>query len=309
MNYFQKNKKNIIIAIISTLLLASIIAFWLQNKASKSSDDIVAMVGPVNLSVGDSLRFEDNTPFAKNKKWDFKDGKTSEKNKGVHVYTKPGFYEVLLTIDNKYTKTFPILVTSRIAEKITDSLDSGVTIDAESQALAHTNVVFRANSETGKTFMWKFGETGNVDSKDKMAIYSYSKPGDYIVTLITDASADPIQHKIKILPAYNEMDDKKEVEEEKDIQEVYNEIDDDFKRRLQQIALGNNFKFNYNYLLSSYMCNNENAVVIVNDEKPKDFYSYCTGLQFNKNLVIQEVKTTYDNSLNCVIKVEVKQSK
>ena len=87
---------------------------WLQRKSVNSSENIVAAVFPANLSLGDSLRFEDKTLNAKTKQWDFGDGKVSEKNKGIHMYTKPGFYEVKLTIDNKYTKTFPILVSSVI---------------------------------------------------------------------------------------------------------------------------------------------------------------------------------------------------
>ena len=87
----SKNKKNIIIAVISTLLVASLIAIWLQRKSVNSSENIVAAVFPANLSLGDSLRFEDKTLNAKTKQWDFGDGKVSEKNKGIHMYTKPGF--------------------------------------------------------------------------------------------------------------------------------------------------------------------------------------------------------------------------
>ena len=61
----SKNKKNIIIAVISTLLVASLIAIWLQRKSVNSSENIVAAVFPANLSLGDSLRFEDKTLNAK----------------------------------------------------------------------------------------------------------------------------------------------------------------------------------------------------------------------------------------------------
>lgn len=83
----SKNKKNIIIAVISTLLVASLIAMWLQRKSVNSSENIVAAVFPANLSLGDSLRFEDKTLNAKTKQWDFGDGKVSEKNKrNPYVY-------------------------------------------------------------------------------------------------------------------------------------------------------------------------------------------------------------------------------
>ena len=57
------------------------------------------------------------------------------------------------------------------------------------------------------------------------------------------------------------------------------------------------------------MCNNDNVAVTVNEEKVKNFYYYLTGLQFDKNNIIQEVKATYDNQKACVIKLEITQSK
>ena len=304
MNYFQKNKKNIIIAVISTLLVASLIAIWLQRKSVNGSENIVAAVFPANLSLGDSLRFEDKTLNAKTKQWDFGDGKVSEKNKGIHMYTKPGFYEVKLTIDNKYTKTFPILVSSVVRPVLAPEESR---IDAQTQALQLENVVFRAVAPNAKTFSWRFGESGNIDSKDKMAIYSYKKPGNYTVTLLTDDNPQPIVHQIRILPAYNPNE---QLEQDlSSIDDTYSDIDDDIKRTLQQIADGNNFNGNYNYLLKTYFCNNDNTVMIVNNGKPKNYYYYTTGLQFDKNNTIQEVKSTFDNNQKCIIKLEVTQSK
>lgn len=306
MNYFQKNKKNIIIAVISTLLVASLIAIWLQRK-SVNPDDIVAVAFPANLSLGDSLKFEDKTPNVKSKKWDFGDGKTSERSKGVHFFSKPGFYEVKLTIDNKYTKTFPILVSNKLAEQPIFT-ETATIIDGPTQAMQLENVIFRAISPTAKNFTWKFGETGSIDSKEKMAIYSYKQPGNYIVTLFTDENGDPVTHQIRILPAYNPIE-----AVEQDIstteEDTSNEIDDDLRRVIQQIANGNDFNNNYNYLMRSYMCANDNVAVTVNNEKVKNLYYYLTGLQFDKKNIIQEVKPTYDNAQNCVIKLEITQSK
>lgn len=306
MNYFQKNKQNIIIAVVSTLLVASLIAIWLQRK-SVDPDDIVAVAFPANLTVGDSLKFEDKTANTTTKKWDFGDGKTSERANGVHFFSKPGFYEVKLTIDNKYTKTFPILVSNRIIEQ-TILTESITNIDGPTQAMQLENVIFRAISDDAKVFTWKFGETGAIDSKEKMAIYSYKKAGNYTVTLFTDANDTPITHQIRVLPAYNPIE---AVAEDISTEEEEPEgiIDDDLKKVIQQIAYGNNFNSNYNYLLRAYMCNNDNVAVTVNEEKVKNFYYYLTGLQFDKNNIIQEVKATFDNQQLCIIKLEITQSK
>ncbi|UHO37420.1 PKD domain-containing protein [Chryseobacterium capnotolerans] len=303
MNYFQKNKKNIIIGVIATLLIAALVALWLQKKVIHSADDIVGVVYPSNLSVGDTLLFEDKTQFAKTKRWNFGDGTTSDKNSGIHFYNKPGYYQVSLIVDNKYTKSFPVMVSARGIKQAKDSTKSKTTIEAQVQAMQNENVQFRAISDA-KDFAWKFGETGNTDAKEKMAIYAYKKPGDYVVTLYTEQSQEPIYHHIKILPAYNPLE-----QEEVSVEDSYAKVDNDFKYHLQQIANGNSFNMHYNYLLKTYLCNNENTVVKVNDSKVNNFYMYCAGLQFDKNTVIQTVKVNLDDTQNCVTKVDINQSK
>lgn len=303
MNYFQKNKKNIIIGVIATLLIAALVALWLQKKVIHSADDIVGVVYPSSLSVGDTLLFEDKTQFAKTKRWNFGDGTTSDKNSGIHFYNRPGYYQVSLIVDNKYTKSFPVMVAARSLQKAKDTSKIKSTIEAPIQAMQNENVQFRAVSEA-KKFAWKFGETGNIDSKDKLAIYAYKKPGDYLVTLYNEENQEPIYHNIKIIPAYNSL-----AEDEVSVEDSYAKVDNDFKYHLQQIANGNSFNMHYNYLLKTYLCNNENTVVKVNDSKVNNFYMYCAGLQFDKNTVIQTVKVNLDDTQNCVTKVDINQSK
>lgn len=302
MNYFQKNKTNIIIGVIATLLVAALIALWLQKKVIHSSDDIVGVVYPSSVMVKDSLFFEDKTQFAKTKKWDFGDGTTSDKGKGVHFYSKPGYYQVTLIIDNKFSKSFPVLVNAKAATK-KDSIPSITRIDGPTQARQFENVQFKAISNATQ-FTWRFGETGNIDSKERLASFAYQKPGNYVVTLYTEESMTPIQQNITITPAYNALDDA-----ELKVDDYYEKVDNDFKYHLQQIANGNSFNMHYNYLLSKYLCNNENTTVSVNESKINNFYLYCAGLQFDKNNVIQTVKLNFDDAQNCVTKVEINQSK
>jgi PKD repeat protein len=301
MNYFEKNKKNIIIGVIATLLLAALVALWLQKKVIHSEDDIVATVYPSPVLVGDSLFFDDKTPFAKTRKWNFGDGSTSIETKGFHVFKRPGFYNVALIIDDQYTKTYPIVVSGRRETPRRDSIKVPSVIDAQTQAMQFETVQFRAISDATQ-FTWKFGENTGIDSKDKMATYSYKKPGNYVVTLHTNGDDEPITHRITILAEYNE------VEQAAAVDNSYEERDNDFKYHLQQIANGNSFNTHYNYLLGKYLCNNENSIVQVNDSKINNFYLYCASLQFDKNRVIQTVKLNYDEA-GCVTKADINQNK
>lgn len=300
MNYFEKNKKNIIIGVIATLLVAALVALWLQKKVIHSADDIVGVVYPASIKVGDTLNFNDKTQFAKQKKWDFGDGNTSDKSNGIHFYNKPGYYNVTLIIDNKYSKSFPILVSAR--DIIAPVVDELAKIDAPSQAMVFENVQFRAISESTQ-FTWKFGESGRIDSKDKNATYAFQKPGNYVVTLYTD-KGEPIYHNINVIKGYDELDDSA-----LKIDDSFERMDNDFKYHLQQIANGSNFNTHYNYLLNKYLCNNESAIVNVTDSKVNNFYLYCAGLQFDKNKVIQTVKLSFNQDQTCVTKVDINQSK
>lgn len=308
MNYVQKNRKNILLISAGVIILVALL-IWALQKKGYTSEDMVATVSPNSINVEEPVNFEDKTPFGKTRKWVFGDGVESTDQKGVHLYKKPGYYQVSLIIDNEFTKTFPILVSSAAVAMINDNdVRLSTVIDAPSQAMQLENVLFRAVSNDAKIFSWRFGESGNIDAKDKMVTYSFKNPGTYNITLLTDADTDPIIHQIRILPSYP-------VESQQEIQpiaptqgEVINKINDDFRYHLQQIANGSNFNFHYYYLLRTYLCNKDNISVAAND-KNISFYYYCTGLQFDKNNLIQEVTTTVDPGQNCVTKVEVKQSK
>ena len=47
----------------------------------------------------------------------------------------------------------------------------------------------------------------------------------------------------------------------------------------------------------------------INGTKINDFNSYCLGLQFDKDVIIQNVKITPDAQMNCIKTVDIQQSK
>ncbi|MFV0531924.1 MAG: PKD domain-containing protein [Flavobacteriales bacterium] len=306
MNYIQKNKRTILLIASGLVVLVALIIWALQNK-EYGSEDVIASVYPISVNVGEPINYEEKSPFGETRKWIFSDGKESMEKKGTHMYDKPGYYQISMTLDNKFTKTFNILV-SAAPEQPEDAVRNPTLIDAPTQARQLENVLFRAISDDAKTYTWKFGESGIIDANGKMASYAFKKSGNYLVTLYTDTDEDPINHQIQILPAYPEDEELEKLSPIIMQSEVYDKINDDFRYHLQQIANGSNFNFHYNYLKKTYLCNKDN-VSLTSNERNTSFYYYCTGLQFDKNNLIQEVKTTVDTEQNCVTKVEVKQSK
>jgi hypothetical protein len=301
MSFIQKNKRKIVFITLVLLVSAAAAFSWLQWQVIHTTADLDFNIYPSKLTLKDTLHYKDNTSFGKIRRWEFGDGNISLSDSGLYQYKKPGYYQIRLIVNNEYTKSFPIQVLDTLLiEKIEDSV---TTIDAPTQAMQFENIVFRTQTKRAKLFRWKFGETGNIDSKDPMAIYAYQNPGDYVVILYTEETQYPILHKIKILPSFKVINDSVSLDD------VYKKIDDDFKYHLQQIANGNSFNEHYNYLLSKYLCNNENAVMKINNAKLNNFNSYCLGLQFDKNTVIQAAKVGFDDKQNCVTKVEIQQGK
>jgi hypothetical protein len=298
--YKEKNRVKLILIIAGIVIGLVLIGLWLQKNVFHTVADIDAKIYPTTLSTGDTLFYTDRTQFSAIKEWNFGDGNISVNDSGYYFYKKPGYYQVKLTLNGKYSKIFSIQVLDKPNGTIKDSV---TTIEAPMQAMQFENVIFRANSKTAKLFSWKFGESGTIDSKEQMVIYAYQNPGNYTVTLYTDETEYPITHKIKILPSFKVMNDSISVDD------IYQKIDDDFKYHLQQIANGSNFNQHYNYLLNKYLCKNENAPIKVNTSKINTFYYYCTGLQFDKNSIIQSVKVSFDEAMNCVTKVDIIQGK
>ena len=300
MDYKERNRKRLIFTVVTLLVAAIPIVLWLQSRFFHSVDDINADITPKTLAIGDTLFYADRTSFSAIKEWNFGDGNVSVNDSGYYFYKKPGYYQVKLTLNGKYSKSFSIQVLDKPRGTIQDSV---TVIEAPTQVMQFENVVFRANSKNAKIFTWKFGESGTIDSREQMAIYAYQNPGDYLVTLSTDETKYSISHKIRVLPSFKVLNDSLSIDD------MYGKIDDDFKYHLQQIANGNEFNMHYNYLLNKYLCKNENSAIKVNTSKINTFYYYCTGLQFDKKSIIQSVKVSFDESMNCVTKVDVIQSK
>lgn len=64
MDYIEKNKGRIILAVIVILVIITIVGLWLQKRFFHTGADIMAEVYPTDISVGDTLFYEDRTRFA-----------------------------------------------------------------------------------------------------------------------------------------------------------------------------------------------------------------------------------------------------
>lgn len=288
--------KYIYIVILS--LLAYLLVYVLLLQSCSQERLIKANISNSDLLVNEVFSYNDSTRGAKDWIWEFGNDEKSTKQGGEFSFVKPGKYRIKLTVDRKSEKFFLVNVTEKV-ESVESRL---VSIVAPSMAIQDEYIVFKTDGEAN-LYRWEFGETGLIDSREKDPIYYYSEPGNYEVLLTTDVGYYPVIHEIEILPRYNDNDST----------DVLTLIGIDIKNRLQSLADGKAFNNNYNYVLSRYLCNNPNTLVVVNNNKYNDFYSYCQGLKItgkaNKTSIEKVVvDTNADENISCLSVIYVMQN-
>ncbi len=309
------NKTFLLILLALIVFSTLVLAILLPSKTKVGALDIIITDKNDNfqLEKNEKLKFEisDTTVFKDPKiLWEFGNGVAKE-NKNVvnYTYKKQGEYLVTLTINDihEINKKIKIISVDR-----NTAIDSVPKIYGPHRGYVKEEMVFLNNTPGVKSWYWEFGETGTVDAYDSQVRYSYKTPGQYIVTLNTDQSKYPIYHKIEILPLFNEI-----TTEEIDSLTI---IANDIKEKFQNIANASvsqtrTYYKNLRYIEQNYKCEQEDMVVIVNNKKYNDLYSYCHGLHYlggkgAKSIIINEVKvdTVSCNNTLSVTKVNVIQN-
>ena len=277
-------------AIIACIAIAFIIRYFF------SSTKIQAFVSSTEIYKGDPLSFSDSTFRAKEWLWEFGNGDTSDEKTGSYKYRETGTYLLRLTVNKHLQKEFII----NVRPPVRLERDSIVRIDAPSTAMQEEFIVFRGIG-LSKEWRWAFGATGIIDSRDQVAIYSYSEPGIYDVELTTEETKYPVRHRIEVFPKYMESDST----------DVLSLIGNDIREKLQAIVDGKPFNPNYNHIMTRYLCNNSQLLVVINNDRKNDFYSYCQGLKIlgKKNTDILQVIVVPDEERPaCLQKLYVLQA-
>lgn len=283
---------------IAILVLAAIIFFFKSSVFDKRNVD--ARILKDELYLNEDLVFTDNTRNAKKWLWEFGNGAKSNTQNGSYRYLKSGSYIVRLTVDGELREQFPV----NVRDTALTAIDTLVSINGPTSGVVNEEVRLEAEGKAG-LYEWAFGETGRVDVKGRTALYTFHAPGEYMVKLTTDRGHRPVYHKIFITDPNAVIDTELVLPGEGE-----RKVIDDIRARLQAIANGADFNSNYYYLTRKYMCNSEKVTVAVeqdNVKKSSDFYSYCMGLTFGGEIVVDEAQLTISPTSNCAILVNIKQ--
>lgn len=260
---------------------AVIIGFFLVRSCG-GERVIRAEVSPTEITLGQWITYADSTRGASSHLWEFGNGDYSYEPSGRYLFSEEGRYQVRLRVDNKLEKLFMV----RVRPDDSKRPDHLIRIVAPQTAVQGEFILFTAEGND-REWKWEFGESGIVDSREKTTIYAYLNHGTYQVSLSSENTQYPIYHQIEILPRYMETDSL----------DAMTMAGNDIKIRLQNIANGDSFNPNYNYILNTYLCGNPDVLVTINNNKRNDFYSYCQGLRFagKNNTLIETVYVESDN--------------
>jgi hypothetical protein len=278
-------------------MLGLCMAFIFGFRTCVSERKIAASVYPLEVEQGAAVNFADSTKGAGSWIWEMGNGDMFKGQSGHYFYQQAGKYRIRLTVDGKLEKRFTVNVYSPGGKEYASQL---VKITAPTTAMQGEYVTFRGEGPS-KEWRWEFGESGAVDSREKTAVYKYSEPGTYEVLLSTEETYYPVRHTIEIESHY--ADD--------DTLNVETMIGNDIREKLQAIVDQKPFNKNYNYVLNTYLCDNPHTLVVVNNTKKNDFYSYCQGLKLigRKRTRIENVLIDMDEEdTYCIVKLIVIQT-
>ena len=253
-----------------------------------------------DITVNDSLEYEDRTIDAKSWEWDFGNGFTSLKRSGKYKFKAPGVYDVKLEVDHELSNVFRVNVRDTVA-----AADTSIIIDGPARGIVGEEIRFSARGN-GNRWEWRFGESGAVDMVGPEAFYKYSAPGIYAIKLSNLVNATPATLKIRILPELADTTTLVKIDPEVEAVKAAKQRVYEIRSKLQSLANGNDFNSLYYDVLQNYLCNDENALVVINGNKKTDFYKYCTHLQFEKGVVIDEL-VVQESPNGCATSLTIKE--
>ena len=306
-------RQKIIALVLAILVLTGIaVLLWIPSRSVKGSVDFGIHDENSNFhyEVGEELAFvvsDSSLVRGKDLLWELGNGDTLHSNPIAHYqYKEAGKYLVTLRLDGRLLSSRYIQVVK--AGEIT-AIDSVPRISGVSEAYQDEELTFSAVGQGADTWFWEFGETGGVDAYERQVNYTYEKPGNYTIRLSTNTTKYPIEHKIKILPRFEKVEEVIAVDS-------LSLAEEDIRRRLQIIANTSvrdkaRYREQVNYIRSTYFCTPASEVaVVVNGDKYNDFLGYCQGLHFLESSPKRRVQITGVklDQLHCVTTLQVTQT-
>ncbi len=177
------------------LFLFSLSFLIVKKNTTKACNLSEIKVEGSDHKVGNVVTFSDLSSSSDRWEWNFGDNEAIEyKSKVNHIFKQPGVFKVRLTTgDGCYLDKKITILPSNSGFDI----NKVPVVNYKKECFVGEAVTFTDVSNFSTSWEWRFGEnnSGKVDSKSKVATYSFTKPGVKYGSLVVNGD---IQHLKKI---------------------------------------------------------------------------------------------------------------
>ena len=169
------------------------------HKQPKASFSIKSKNGCVPFDID----ITNNTTDAFVYEWDFGDGKKSKSKNPKHTYRYSGIYKICLTAKGNNGISYSIIDSVQVYENPT----ANVFWPYSKPLYTNQKIVIPNKSTNTEEYEWNFGD--NTSSNDKLGTHSFTKQGNYLITLKVKSANNcydsTIVKKVKVLDDNNQI--------------------------------------------------------------------------------------------------------
>jgi hypothetical protein len=251
-----------------------------------------------STDIGQDVEFKTEVE-AESYHWDFGDGNTSSEQNPVHNFATAGDFLVTMYLDDntECKGQINIKVNESLVLEDTTNKVSLPDIKVPTNIRVAESVQFEDLTIGASKWTWMFGESGDVDSKEKKPNYTFKNAGTYEIEVSNDVAVKPARIKVVVSPM--KIIDKKTGAERK-APEMPKSI---LISKLQTIANGDIKAMSF---FKTLLCN-EQIPVKINSGKVRPWIDYCQAISIEEDKLILDIILTKNPQTNCISSIDVTQ--
>ncbi|MBU2949240.1 PKD domain-containing protein [Tamlana agarivorans] len=315
--YLDKN----VIVLFLCVFLASGTALAYRIFTDFPCEQIVMDINSRAYRVGELVKFTDLTEQSESWQWHFGDSSAvSTKREALHVYSKPGKYEVKLKVNNSCETTQTVIIKKKKFVLDPNKIPNLIVPDS---VTVGQKLILTDSTAGAYSWEWRFGETANANATTKTAEYTYTDFGLKTITLVVNGDinhmakqrirvyAEAIEEKPleRIKPKERELgwDIPYEPEVEAAEENVEKKIpfisESDFKVEILKVS---DEKITEKQL-EIYFCGSINKSIVVNG-KNTTFLVFCQKIR-GKNIKIKRLTIFRNEGSNCIENINLEYNR
>lgn len=231
--------------------------------------------------------------------WDFGDGQSSSDQNPTHNFATAGDFKVTMYLDDNTDCKAEINIKINATQVVEDTANkiAEPSIKVPTNIKVAEAVQFEDNTPGATEWHWMFGESGDIDSREKKPFYTFKNPGTYEIEVGNNVASKPARIKVEVA-ALKIMD--KKTGAERKAPEIPKSI---MISKLQTIANGEIKAMSF---FKTLLCN-EQIPVKINGGKVRPWIDYCQAISIEEDKTIVDMILNKNPQTNCIMSIDVTQ--